>query len=85
MVARFPNFDRFLADIQAALNIRFQADVNEDSLLRTEIGFDSLELFEFVIWLDDRLDVPLSTEELNGLRTLGDAHSLVVTRSIVLE
>jgi acyl carrier protein len=55
--------------------------VELSSHLKDDLGADSLDLVEFVMALEDRLDVSIPEEMLVDVRTVSDALDLVLERS----
>jgi acyl carrier protein len=55
--------------------------VELSSQLKDDLGADSLDLVEFVMALEDRLDVSIPEEMLVDVRTVSDALDLVLERS----
>lgn len=51
-----------------------------ESLLRDDLGADSLDMIEIVIRLEEQLGVVIEQEEAVGLETLGDALAVVERR-----
>jgi acyl carrier protein len=56
------------------------ADVTEGSRFKEDLGADSLDLVEFVMALEERLDIAVPEEDLDGIATVGQALDLVLTK-----
>jgi acyl carrier protein len=55
-------------------------DVTEASRFKEDLGADSLDLVEFVMALEERLDIAVPEEDLDGIDTVGQALDLVLTK-----
>ena len=51
--------------------------VTEQARFKDDLEADSLDLVELVMALEERLDVTVPEEELEGIETVGDAVSLL--------
>jgi acyl carrier protein len=47
--------------------------VTEDATLKDDLGADSLDLVEVVMALEERLDITIPEDELEGIKTVGQA------------
>ena len=54
--------------------------MRSESMLREDLGADSLDMIEIVIQLEEKLGVMIEQEEAVGLETLGDAVAVVERR-----
>ncbi len=54
--------------------------VSEDARFDEDLGVDSLGLVEFVMEVEDRFDVKIPEEELEGITTVGAAIDLVLSK-----
>jgi acyl carrier protein len=45
----------------------------EAASFREDLGVDSLDLVEFVMAMEDRFEIRVAQEELEGVKTVGDA------------
>jgi acyl carrier protein len=59
------------------------AMVTEEANLKDDLGADSLDLVEVVMALEERLDVSIPEEELDGIKTVGQAVDAVVAKLAV--
>ena len=50
--------------------------VTEEARFKEDLGADSLDLVEFVMALEERLDIAVPEEELDGIATVGQALDL---------
>lgn len=50
--------------------------VTEDARFKEDLGADSLDLVEFVMALEERLDIAVPEEDLDGITTVGQALDL---------
>lgn len=46
-----------------------------------DLGLDSVALAEFILALEDELDITLEVEELDGLETVGELEALLRQRA----
>ena len=54
--------------------------VVEQARFKEDLDADSLDLVELVMALEERLDVTVPEEELEGIETVGDAVSLLASK-----
>lgn len=47
---------------------------------KEDLGADSLDLFEMVMALEEEFDVEIPTEDLEGIKTIGDVESYLQNR-----
>jgi acyl carrier protein len=57
--------------------------VVEGASLKDDLGADSLDLVELVMALEERLDVTIPEEELEAIKTVGQAVDAVVAKLAV--
>jgi acyl carrier protein len=57
--------------------------VTEEATLKDDLGADSLDLVEVVMALEERLDITIPEEELEGIKTVGQAVDAVVAKLAV--
>ena len=50
-----------------------EADVNEDAAFIDDLGADSLDLVELVMALEESFGISIPDEEVESIRTVGDA------------
>lgn len=48
------------------------SDITEATSFKTDLGADSLDLFELVMALEEEFEVEIPTEELENILTVGD-------------
>ena len=53
-------------------------DIANDTMLNTELPFDSLQLYEFVIDLEEAYNIKLPDEMLDQMKTVDDIVSLIM-------
>lgn len=46
--------------------------ITEESSFNEDLGADSLDLFEMVMSLEDKFGIEIPTEDLEGIKTVGD-------------
>jgi acyl carrier protein len=70
------NFERFKAIATEVLSV--DADkVVPDAAFGDDLDADSLDLAELVMALEDEFDITVEEEELEDIRTVGQAYELV--------
>ena len=52
-------------------------EITTDTSFADDLGADSLDLVEVVVALEDELDVTIEDEELQTIKTVGDAYDLI--------
>ena len=52
-------------------------EITPDTSFADDLGADSLDLVEVVVALEDELDVTIEDEELQTIKTVGDAYDLI--------
>lgn len=55
------------------------AEVTEDSSFVDDLGADSLDLVELVMALEDNFDMKIPDEDVEGIKTVGDAVAYIET------
>jgi acyl carrier protein len=55
----------------------------EEATLKDDLGADSLDLVEVVMAIEERLDITIPEEELEGIKTVGQAVDAVVAKLAV--
>ena len=58
--------------------------IQEDTSFQDDLGADSLDLFEMVLALEQEYGVEMPTEELIGLKTVGDVLVFLKEKGIEL-
>jgi acyl carrier protein len=54
--------------------------VTEQARFKEDLGADSLDLVEFVMALEEQLDIAVPEEDLDGIATVGQALDLCLTK-----
>jgi acyl carrier protein len=57
-----------------------EAAVTETASFKDDLDADSLDLVELVMALEERLDVSVPEEELDGIQTVGQAVDLIAAK-----
>ena len=57
--------------------------VTETATLKDDLGADSLDLVEVVMAIEERLDITIPEDELEGIKTVGQAVDAVVAKLAV--
>ena len=55
-------------------------DVSDSKTFQDDLGADSLAIVELVLALEEKFDVKIPDDEVDGIRTVGDAVSYIKTR-----
>ena len=74
-------FEDILKMLVAELNVS-PTDITSDLTIRDDLNFDSLQLYEFVIDLEEAYDIRLPDDLLDNVRTIADVVDLVYDLSI---
>lgn len=53
-------------------------DINRESLLKTDLGLDELDLLEITLDLEDKFDVLIDDNEISGMVNIGDMIDLIL-------
>ena len=69
-------FEDVLKMLVAELNVS-PTDITSDLTIRDDLNFDSLQLYEFVIDLEEAYDIRLPDDLLDNVRTIADVVYLV--------
>ncbi|HSH31484.1 MAG TPA: acyl carrier protein [Candidatus Saccharimonadales bacterium] len=67
---------------EAAVEV-FQVEasvVTEEASFEKDLNADSLDVVEFVMALEERFDIDMAEEELEGIETIGQAVDLIVRK-----
>lgn len=73
------NWDRFRKCAVDVLSV--DADkVTPDAKFGDDLDADSLDLVELVMALEEEFDITVPEEELEGIRTVGQAYELVTSK-----
>ena len=57
-----------------------RVQVQEETVIREGLGFDSLQLTELLFEIEERLNVKIADEEAQKLRTVGDLITLIESK-----
>ena len=57
-----------------------ESAVTEEARFKDDLDADSLDLVELVMALEEQLDVSVPEEELEGIATVGDAVTLLLSK-----
>lgn len=75
--------DVILAIVREAAVEVFQVEasvVTEEASFEKDLNADSLDVVEFVMALEERFDIDMAEEELEGIETIGQAVDLIVRK-----
>lgn len=61
-----------IEEIRKMFAERVNVDEIDDNLSLKELGLDSLDIVEMCLSLEERYSVTFETEELSGIKTVGD-------------
>jgi len=74
-------FEDILKLLVAELNVS-PTDIKPEMTIADDLNFDSLQLYEFVIDLEEAYDIRLPDDLLDNVRTISDVVELVYSLSI---
>lgn len=57
-----------------------EEEVTLSSDFRSDLGADSLDLFEFVMELEDEFDIEISNEDVEAIKTVEDAVNYITSK-----
>jgi len=77
-------FEDVLKLLVQELNIS-PTEINRDVNIMEELNFDSLQMYELVIDLEEAYDIRLPDDLLETVKTVGDVVDLVYSRSVETE
>jgi acyl carrier protein len=67
-----------LGDVAAEVLGVDKAKVTEDARFKEDLDADSLDLVEVVMAIEERFDISIPEEKLEGITTAGEAATLVI-------
>ncbi|MCR4688751.1 MAG: acyl carrier protein [Saccharofermentans sp.] len=70
-------FDDVIKLISESMEIS-PTEITSDLNLNTDLPFDSLQLYEMVITLEEAYDIRISDEDLDNVRSIDDIVDLIV-------
>jgi acyl carrier protein len=59
--------------IQEILNIQDDSEITENTTFVDDLGADSLEIFQIIMLVEQKMDIEIPEESLEGIVTIGDA------------
>ncbi len=69
----FEKLAEIIAD-QLSVNVD---DITPETSFADDLNADSLDLVEVIVTLEDELDIKIDDEELQNIKTVGDAYELI--------
>jgi acyl carrier protein len=69
-------FDKIKEVVAEQLNVEAD-EIHEDSSFVDDLGADSLDLVELVMALEDNFDMKIPDEDVEALKTVGDAQGYI--------
>ncbi len=69
-------FDKLAEIIADQLSVDVE-DITPDTSFSEDLNADSLDLMEVIVTLEDELDIQIADEELQNIKTVGDAYELI--------
>lgn len=67
--------------IASQLNVD-EAEINEESSFKDDLGADSLDLFELVMGLEEEFGVEIPSEDLENLLTVKDVMDYLASKGV---
>lgn len=61
--------------IQEILNIQNESEITENTTFVDDLGADSLDVFQIILLVEQKMDIEIPEESLEGIVTIGDALS----------
>lgn len=58
------------------------AEITEKSSFKDDLGVDSLDLFELVMAFEEEFGVEIPTEDLEGIKTVGDVIAYMKSKGV---
>jgi acyl carrier protein len=55
----------------------YPGEITEDSTFLGDLGADSLDVYQIVLYVEDALHLSFDTEDIKGIQTVGEAVSLI--------
>ncbi len=59
--------------IQEILNIQDDSELTESTTFVDALGADSLDIFQIIMLVEQKMDIEIPEESLEGIVTIGDA------------
>lgn len=59
--------------IQEILNIQDDSEITESTTFVDALGADSLDIFQIIMLVEQKMDIEIPEESLEGIVTIGDA------------
>ncbi len=59
--------------IQEILNIQDDSEITENTTFVDDLGADSLDIFQIIMLVEQKMDIEIPEERLEGIVTIGDA------------
>ncbi len=59
--------------IQEILNIQDDSELTESTTFVDDLGADSLDIFQIIMLVEQKMDIEIPEESLEGIVTIGDA------------
>ncbi len=69
----FELLKKIIADV---LNVD-EAEIKETTTFVEDLGADSLDVFQIIMGVEEKLDIEVNTDEAEKIKTVGDAVALI--------
>lgn len=69
-------FEKLAGIIAEQLSVDAE-EITPDTSFADDLGADSLDLVEVIVTLEDELDIHIEDDELQKIKTVGDAYELI--------
>lgn len=70
------DFEKFASIIADQLSVNVD-DITPETSFADDLNADSLDLVEVIVTIEDELDIHIDDDELQNIKTVGDAYELV--------
>ena len=70
--------EKIKAIIAEVLNIDADS-ITEDTTFVDDLGADSLDIFQIIMWIEEEYDIELDNESVEQIQTVGDAVEAIRT------
>lgn len=73
--------DKIKEIVAGQLNVEVSA-IGDNSIIKEELGADSLDLFEIIMALEEEFDVEIPTEDLENIKTISDVSNYMNEKTV---
>lgn len=73
--------DKIKEIVAGQLNVEVSV-IGDNSIIKEELGADSLDLFEIIMALEEEFDVEIPTEDLENIKTISDVSNYMNEKTV---